>query len=107
MESPSPSPSGRGAGCVNGRLRNGLTVQAKGLECFRFGNIPKWKETMTAFDKTADQFLILAQRFIRLRPKLVLPDERMATLKGRLRELRESGKYSHEDQVYLFRIPLL
>ena len=62
---------------------------------------------MTPPEKTADQFMLLAQRFIRLRPKLVLPDERMATFKRRIRELRARGKHSHEEQWYLFRIPLL
>ncbi len=62
---------------------------------------------MKAAEKTADQFLVLAKRFIRLRPQLVLPDERMTTLKGRIRALRRTGRLSHEDQWYLFRIPLL
>ncbi len=62
---------------------------------------------MTASEKTADQFLVLAKRFIRLRPQLVLPDERMTTFKSRVRALRRTGRLSHEDQWFLFRIPLL
>ena len=62
---------------------------------------------MASTEKTADQFLVLAQRFIRLRPKLAFPDENMAALKKQIRHLRESGKGSHEDRMYMFRIPLL
>src|SRR5512140_1304112 len=62
---------------------------------------------MKPTDKTADQFLLLAQRFIKLRPKLAFPDESMAALKKRMRALRDSRPESHEDRVFLFRIPLL
>ncbi len=61
---------------------------------------------MAASNNTADQFLVLAKRFIRLRPRLVLPDERMSTLRGRIRALRRSNRFDQEDQWYLFRIPL-
>ena len=62
---------------------------------------------MTATEKIADQFLVLAKRFIRLRPQLVLPDERMTTFKARIRALHRTGRLSQEDQWFLFRIPLL
>ena len=62
---------------------------------------------MNTTEKTADRFLVLAQRFIRLRPKLAFPDENMAALKRQLRELRENTKASHEDRVFMFRIPVL
>ena len=62
---------------------------------------------MRASEKTTNQFLMLAKRFVRLRPRLIVPDERMATFKARIRQLHERGKYSHEDEWYLFRIPLL
>ncbi len=62
---------------------------------------------MRASNNTADQFLVLAKRFIRLRPQLVLPDERMTTFKGRIRALRRTGTLSHDDQWFLLRIPLL
>jgi DNA-binding MarR family transcriptional regulator len=62
---------------------------------------------MLSTEKTADQFLVLAQRFVRLRPKLAFPDENMAALKRQLQLLRDTGKTSHEDRAFLFRIPLL
>ncbi len=62
---------------------------------------------MNATEKTADKFLLLAQRFIRLRPQLAFPDENMAALKKQIRHLRETSKVSHEDRVFMFRIPLL
>jgi DNA-binding MarR family transcriptional regulator len=62
---------------------------------------------MPPSEKIADQFLVLAQRFIRLRPKLAFPDENMAALKRQILELRETSQYSHEDRVFMFRIPLL
>ncbi len=62
---------------------------------------------MNTTEKTADKFLLLAQRFIRLRPRLAFPDENMAALKKQIRQLRETSKDSHEDRVFMFRIPLL
>ncbi len=62
---------------------------------------------MPSTEKTADQFLTLAKRFIRLRPQIILPDERMTTFKTRVRALRRTGRLSQEDQWYLLRIPLL
>jgi DNA-binding MarR family transcriptional regulator len=60
-----------------------------------------------ASEKIADKFLVLAQRFIRLRPKLAFPDENMAALKRQIQVLRENSNASHEDRVFMFRIPLL
>jgi DNA-binding MarR family transcriptional regulator len=62
---------------------------------------------MAASEKITEQFVGLVQRFIRLRPKLAFPDENMAALKRQIQELRDSNKDSHEDHVFLFRIPLL
>ena len=61
---------------------------------------------MSPAQKRTEQFVSLTGRFIRLRPRLVFPDERLARLKGRIRDLRRSGGYSREDQWYLLRIPL-
>jgi DNA-binding MarR family transcriptional regulator len=62
---------------------------------------------MAASEKISAEFLELAQRFIRLRPKLAFPDESLTALKRQLQELRESGHASPEDRMFLFRIPLL
>ncbi len=62
---------------------------------------------MTASEKRADQFLILAQRFIRLRPQLAFPDENLAALKRQIEQLRKTSPNGHEDRAFLFRIPML
>lgn len=62
---------------------------------------------MVPSEKITTEFLELAQRFIRLRPKLAFPDDSLAAFKRQLRELQESGSGSHEDGAFLFRIPLL
>ncbi len=62
---------------------------------------------MTPTDKRADQFLVLAQRFIRLRPRLAFPDENLTALKRQIEELRKTSPNSHEDRAFMFRIPML
>ncbi len=58
-------------------------------------------------EQIADKFVVLAQRMMRLRPKLAFSDEKMASLKRQMRELREKGRDSHEDMAFMFRIPIL
>lgn len=58
-------------------------------------------------EQVADKFVVLAQRLIRLRPKLAFSDENMASLKRQMRELRESSSESHEDMAFMFRIPII
>jgi DNA-binding MarR family transcriptional regulator len=59
---------------------------------------------MTNEAKTVDQFVELAQRLMRLRPKLVFQDESVARIKKQMKELKESGAGGHEDRIFLFRI---
>ncbi len=75
-------------------------------------------------EQIADKFVVLAQRMMRVRPKLAFSDEKMASLKRQMRELREQGRDSnrskrrsrelrekgrdpHEDMAFMFRIPIL
>jgi DNA-binding MarR family transcriptional regulator len=55
-------------------------------------------------DEMADRFLELLQRVFRERPKLMFPDERVASLKRQLHSLRANSARSAEDRVFLFRI---
>lgn len=56
-------------------------------------------------EKTVEQFMELAQRYLRLRPKLILPEQvvqfkkKMATLKG--------SSHNPEDHASIFRILML
>lgn len=59
---------------------------------------------MSNTDEMADRFLELLQRLIRERPKLMFPDERVASLKRQLRSLRANSARSAEDRMFLFRI---
>ncbi|HTP00381.1 MAG TPA: hypothetical protein VMJ64_03340 [Anaerolineales bacterium] len=58
-------------------------------------------------EKIEEQFTDLVERLIRLRPKLALSDDNMASIKRQLRELHEKGHDSHEDMAFLFRIPII
>jgi DNA-binding MarR family transcriptional regulator len=58
---------------------------------------------MAASESTADEFVVLLERFIRLRPKLAFPDEHVATLKRQMRELKNSANDNPEDRMFLFR----
>lgn len=59
---------------------------------------------MSSSENTADDFVDMVQRLFRLRPKLVFPDERVASIKQQLRDLGDSAAGSHEDRIFLFRI---
>ena len=54
-------------------------------------------------DQIADQFFELVQRFIHLRPKLVVP-EHIARFKQQMQNLRLSGATNQEDRAFIFRI---
>ena len=56
-------------------------------------------------DKTADQFMDLVQRYICLRPRLILP-EHVVEFRKRMEGLKESGN-TPEDFSFLFRILIL
>ncbi len=58
---------------------------------------------MEASEKIADEFVGLAERFIRLRPKLAFPDEHVAALKRQMQQLKQSGSDNPEDRMFLFR----
>ncbi len=58
---------------------------------------------MAARQTIADEFVVLVERFMRLRPRLAFPDEHVASLKRQLRELKKSGNDSPEDRMFLFR----
>ncbi len=55
-------------------------------------------------DNMADRFLELVERLLREHPKLVFPDERVATLRQQLNDLKKSSRVSPEDRIFLFRI---
>ncbi len=52
----------------------------------------------------ADRFLELVQRLLQDHPKLVFPDERVATLRLQLNHLKKSSRARPEDRIFLFRI---
>jgi DNA-binding MarR family transcriptional regulator len=81
-----------------------LTKPRKRLKSFRFGNIPTWKKKMATSEQTADEFVTLVQRFMRLRPKLLFQDESIARIKKQMQDLKDSGAGNHEDRIFLFRI---
>jgi DNA-binding MarR family transcriptional regulator len=60
-----------------------------------------------ASEQISDKFVVLAQRMMRLRPKLAFADDNMASWKRQMRELREKGSGSHEDMAFMFRIPII
>jgi len=53
-------------------------------------------------ERTADQFVELIQRYMRLRPRLIQP-EHVLQFKKKMSSLRNAG-YSPEDHEFLFRI---
>jgi DNA-binding MarR family transcriptional regulator len=55
-------------------------------------------------DLAADRFVELLQRLLRLHPKLVFPDERLANLQQQLKRFRETSRGNPEDRSFLFRI---
>ena len=54
-------------------------------------------------EQIADQFFELVQRFIHLRPKLVVP-EHVTRFKQKMQNLRLSGATNQEDRTFIFRI---
>jgi DNA-binding MarR family transcriptional regulator len=54
-------------------------------------------------DQIADQFFELVQRFIHLRPKLVVP-EHVARFKQQMQNLKIGGASNQEDRAFIFRI---
>jgi DNA-binding MarR family transcriptional regulator len=54
-------------------------------------------------DPIADQFFELVQRFVHLRPKLVLP-EHVARFKQQMQNLKIGGATDQEDRAFIFRI---
>jgi DNA-binding MarR family transcriptional regulator len=54
-------------------------------------------------DQIADQFFELVQRFIHLRPKLVVP-EHIARFKQQMQSLKLGGATNQEDRAFIFRI---
>jgi len=56
-------------------------------------------------ENTAEQFMEMIQRYMTLRPKLILP-EHVAQFKKKMEALRGSG-YQHGDHAFVFRILML
>jgi len=54
--------------------------------------------------RAADRFVELLQRLLRLHPKLVFPDERLAHVHEQLKRFRETSRGHPEDRSFLFRI---
>ncbi len=54
-------------------------------------------------EQTVDQFVELVQRFVHLRPKLVIP-EYVAHLKQQMQKMKISGVNNPEDRAFIFRI---
>ncbi|HEX8992290.1 MAG TPA: MarR family winged helix-turn-helix transcriptional regulator [Anaerolineales bacterium] len=51
----------------------------------------------------ADDFAALFARFVRLRPKLVFPDEQITALKRQMHQLKASGNDNPGERMFLFR----
>ena len=58
-------------------------------------------------EQIVDEFVALAQRLMRSRPKLAFSDEKMRSLKRQIRELRRQRSGSNEDMAFIFRIPII
>lgn len=52
----------------------------------------------------ADHFVDLIQQVLRQHPRLLFPDERVATIRQQLHDLKLSSHANPEDRVFLFRI---
>ena len=57
-------------------------------------------------DQIANQFFELVQRFIHLRPKLVVP-EHIARLKQQMQNLKLGGATNQEDRAFIFRLAII
>jgi DNA-binding MarR family transcriptional regulator len=54
-------------------------------------------------EQITDRFFELVQRFIHMRPKLVVP-EHVARFKQQMQNLKLGGANNHEDRTFIFRI---
>jgi DNA-binding MarR family transcriptional regulator len=54
-------------------------------------------------EQITDRFFELVQRFIHMRPKLVVP-EHVARFKQQMQNLKLGGANNHEDRAFIFRI---
>jgi DNA-binding MarR family transcriptional regulator len=84
---------------------SGLTAKQKGVKSFRFGNIPIWKDYSMSIEKNAEQFIEIIQKFICLRPKMILP-EHVVQLKKKMEAMKSSG-FSSGDHAFVFRVLIL
>ncbi len=57
-----------------------------------------------SLDRSADRFVELLQRLLRLHPTLVFPDERLASMQQQLKRIRETSRGNPEERPFLFRI---
>ncbi len=57
-------------------------------------------------ENTAEQFMEMIQKYMTLRPKLILP-EHVAQFKKKMEALRGSAAYQHGDHAFVFRILML
>lgn len=57
-------------------------------------------------ERTAEQFMEMIQRYMNLRPKLILP-EHVAQFKQKMQALRGATAYQHGDHAFVFRILML
>jgi DNA-binding MarR family transcriptional regulator len=59
---------------------------------------------MPESEQIANEFVQLVQRLFRLHPKLVFPDERVASMRQQLQDLKATSVANPEERVFLFRI---
>jgi DNA-binding MarR family transcriptional regulator len=59
---------------------------------------------MTSNEQMAEQFVELIARLVQSRPRLALPDERLALIRKQLRSLHFERLGEAEDRMFLFRI---
>ncbi len=59
---------------------------------------------MDPSEQTANDFVDLVERFMRVRPKMLFQDESIARIRKQMRDLKNSGASNHEDRIFLFRI---
>jgi DNA-binding MarR family transcriptional regulator len=81
-----------------------LTGGKMGLELLPFWKYSTLEANMPESDQIANEFVQLVQRFLRLHPRLVFPDERVASMREQLRDLKASSAANPEERVFLFRI---
>jgi len=59
---------------------------------------------MPTSEQTADEFIALVQRFMRVRPKELFQDESLVQTMKQMQALKETAAGNHEDRIFLFRI---